>query len=82
MRFCFNLTKESIEKMLQRKLLIKPCFKKLLQGLRKLLQGLRKLLQGLKKIKQRISFAKTLFKSGERKPQQNVAAQALDKVLL
>ena len=26
---CFNLTKETFKKMLQRKLLIKPCFKKI-----------------------------------------------------
>ena len=36
MRFCINLTKESIKKMLQRKLLIKPYFNKLLQGLSEL----------------------------------------------
>ena len=28
-KFCINLTKETFKKMLQRKLLIKPCFKKL-----------------------------------------------------
>ena len=51
--------------MLQRKLLIKPCFSVTKSD--------------IKKLKQRISFAKTLFKSDERKSQKNDATQTLAK---